>query len=434
VVDILYCEWLTGLWNYQGTILQKERQLPQKRSVLVYYCAEPNHLSHSEEYSMFRFSLPRVIRLAVFSTAMFLVPLAEAQTVTTLVPGPGPFDDALSLDADGNLFASQYYGGDITRIAPDGTMSNFAGGLLNPNGTTFDAEGNLYVAEAGGNRVWKLPPDSAPEVLVSGITNPTGVVFDGAGNLLIAQYSLSRITQRAPDGTLSTFMSGGNLNGPVGLQMDSEGNLYIGNFTDGKILKRTPAGAISIIGDVPGWLGFIALAGDAIYATGFQAHRIYRAPVDGSGMTIFAGTGIPGQQDGDVDTARFNGPNGIVASPDGSTLYVCDYNTRSIRVITGLSAASAVDEMPENPLDRLSAFPNPFNPRVTLRFDLATDGPTQLEIFDARGRRVGQIQEGFRTAGSHELVFDGSRLASGVYFARLITAAGNTTRKLILAK
>lgn len=383
---------------------------------------------------MFKLPTPHLVRLAVFSIALLLAHLGGAQTVTTLVPGPGDFDDALSLDAEGNLFASEYYGGDITRIAPDGTMSNFAGGLLNPNGTTFDSQGNLYVAEAGGNRVWKLPPDSAPEVLVSGITNPTGVVFDASGNLLIAQYSLSRIAIRAPDGTLSTFMTGGDLNGPVGLQMDPEGNLYIGNFNDGKILKRTPAGAISVIGDVPGWLGFIALAGDAIYATGYQAHRIYRAPVDGSGMTIFAGTGVAGQLDGDVATARFNGPNGIVASPDGSTLYVSDFHTRSIRVITGLIEVSAVTETPANPLDRLSAFPNPFNPRVTLRFELATEGPTRLEIFDPRGLRVARLQGGFRAAGAHELVFDGSRLASGVYFARLSTAAGYTSSKLILAK
>lgn len=70
------------------------------------------------------------------------------------------------------------------------------------------------------------------------------------------------------------------------------------------------------------------------------------------------------------------------------------------------------------------AFPNPFNPQTTLRFELAEAGRTRLEIFDTRGRRVRVLVDHDLPAGPHELNFDGTdergaALASGVYYLLL---------------
>lgn len=376
----------------------------------------------------------RIPVLILFLLMICALP-AAAQTVTTLVAGPGAFDDSLSLDALGNLYASYYYGGQVARITPAGTVSTFAASLSNPNGSTFDADGNLYIAEAGANRITKVTPAGVPSVFLTGITNPTGLVFDPEGNLFIAQYQLSRISKLDTSGVLSVFMSGGGLNGPVGLQMDDDGNLYIGNFTDGRVLKRTPAGAVSVIADLPGWLGFIALAGDAIYATGFQVHTIYRAPISGTGKTVFAGNGVAGQADGDVSVATFNGPNGIVASPDGDTLYVTDFNTRSVRVISGLAGVSSVAEC-ELPASgaQLGNHPNPFNPSTVLRYRVSMAGTVSLRVFDARGRQVAQLVDTHQESGPHEVRFDGKGLPSGVYFSRLEIGGVVVSAKMVLAK
>jgi len=71
-------------------------------------------------------------------------------------------------------------------------------------------------------------------------------------------------------------------------------------------------------------------------------------------------------------------------------------------------------------LDR--AFPNPCNPSVTLRFHLAAAVQTHLAVYDVLGRLVLVLVDGVRTAGEHEVHFDVSRLASGVYIYRLMAS------------
>ncbi len=359
---------------------------------------------------------------------------APAQTVTTVVSGPSYFDDGLTLGADGTIYASYYYGARVSKITPAGVVTALATGLVNPNGSAVDADGNVYVAEAGANRVTRIAPDGTTSQYGPTLPNPTGLVFDLDGSLLVAQYQGSRISRIATDGTLTTVMIGSPLNGPVGLQLDAAGNLYVGNFSDGRIIKRTPGGQVDVIGDLPGWLGFIALAGDAIYATGFQANRIYRAPIDGSGMTVFAGTGATGQADGDVSTATFDGPNGIVATADGTSLYITDFNTRSLRRIDGLTAASAVGEFPAALRLDMNASPNPFNPRTTIRYFLPDAGRVKLEIFDTRGRRVRTVVDAEQSAGDHQIDLGGDGLVSGIYLARLGYGGSVVTRKLSLVK
>ena len=378
---------------------------------------------------------PKHRHLFILMIGILFAGPAVSQTVSTLVTGPAAFDDALSLDAQGNLYASYYFGGVVSKISPDGTVTQFASGLLNPNGSTIGTDGNLYLAEAMGSRIWKFEPDGTASVFKLGLTNPSGVVFDLDGNLLVAQYQLSRITSIKPDGTTSVLMSGNGLNGPVGLQMDAEGNLYVGNFTDGRIFKRAPDGTVTQLADLPGWLGFMTLAGDALYATGFQVHRIYKVALDGSGATVFAGTGSPGNADGDIATASFNSPNGITASPDGNTLYITDYDSRSIRMISNISGVSAVapDDLPGQSI-HLQLHPNPFNPTTTIEYELAAAAYVSLKIFDARGREVANLVAEAQSTGPHHINFSGEGLPSGVYFSRLETEGEFITKKMVLAK
>lgn len=82
----------------------------------------------------------------------------------------------------------------------------------------------------------------------------------------------------------------------------------------------------------------------------------------------------------------------------------------------------------------LTAYPNPFNPTTTISFDLPKAMQAQLRIFDITGRTVTTLADEQFTAGAHQLRFDGSRLPSGVYFARLQTGSFSEARKLILLK
>ncbi len=75
--------------------------------------------------------------------------------------------------------------------------------------------------------------------------------------------------------------------------------------------------------------------------------------------------------------------------------------------------------------------PNPANPGTQLTFSLATPGHVTLAVHDLHGRRVRTLWDGSRSAGIHQVAWDGRAdrgdpLPSGVYVARL-SAAGETT-------
>ncbi|MBN2171800.1 MAG: S8 family serine peptidase [Candidatus Krumholzibacteriota bacterium] len=84
-------------------------------------------------------------------------------------------------------------------------------------------------------------------------------------------------------------------------------------------------------------------------------------------------------------------------------------------------------------------WPNPFNPKVTIRFDLAAPSPARLDVYDIRGRRVRILAAGELAAGPHELIWDGCDDAGraqpgGVYFARLEAGGARDACKLVLLK
>jgi hypothetical protein len=98
--------------------------------------------------------------------------------------------------------------------------------------------------------------------------------------------------------------------------------------------------------------------------------------------------------------------------------------------------ASAVSPQISIPLDSqlLSNYPNPFNPTTTLTFSLNQPAPISLNLYDIMGREVMSLYQGNMSAGFHQFSIDGSSLASGIYFARMVTPQSNSIRAINLVK
>jgi hypothetical protein len=85
-------------------------------------------------------------------------------------------------------------------------------------------------------------------------------------------------------------------------------------------------------------------------------------------------------------------------------------------------------------------YPNPFNPSTVIRYALPTDARVTMEVFDVLGRRVAELVNGQVVAGFHNVEFNASHLASGLYFYRMQSegrkdgATFTQTRKLMLLK
>ena len=94
--------------------------------------------------------------------------------------------------------------------------------------------------------------------------------------------------------------------------------------------------------------------------------------------------------------------------------------------------------------DLVQNYPNPFNPFTTIKYSIATVGVqhdvyVQLKIFDLLGNEITTLVDGLMVPGYYETEFDGSKYASGLYFAQLVVQSKETksfskTIKMLLAK
>ncbi|MBF8295565.1 MAG: Bacterial surface protein [Bacteroidetes bacterium] len=89
-----------------------------------------------------------------------------------------------------------------------------------------------------------------------------------------------------------------------------------------------------------------------------------------------------------------------------------------------------------------NAYPNPFNPSATIRFDLPQAAKVRLAVYDMLGREVAVLADEERPAGQHSVRFDAGKLSSGMYIFRLQAGDASTgsargftqTKKLMLMK
>ena len=92
----------------------------------------------------------------------------------------------------------------------------------------------------------------------------------------------------------------------------------------------------------------------------------------------------------------------------------------------------------------LQNYPNPFNPTTTIRYTIpsarsplpggARGGLVTLKVYDMLGREVATLVNENQKAGNYEVEFNGSNLASGIYFYRLKDGNYISTKKLVLLK
>ena len=79
-------------------------------------------------------------------------------------------------------------------------------------------------------------------------------------------------------------------------------------------------------------------------------------------------------------------------------------------------------------------YPNPFNPVTNITFALPTSSDVSLTVYDMAGRMVKTLVNGYVNAGSYDVTFDASNLASGVYFYQLNADNTNIVKKMVLMK
>jgi len=79
-------------------------------------------------------------------------------------------------------------------------------------------------------------------------------------------------------------------------------------------------------------------------------------------------------------------------------------------------------------------YPNPFNPTTIIRYSIPGRSHVALNVYNTLGQHVAALVDREEQPGVHEVTFDGSNVAGGIYFYRLQTDGYIQTRKLVLMR
>jgi hypothetical protein len=79
-------------------------------------------------------------------------------------------------------------------------------------------------------------------------------------------------------------------------------------------------------------------------------------------------------------------------------------------------------------------YPNPFNPNTTIKYTTPQNGPVTIKLFDVIGREIATLVNEVKEVGSYEVNVNASRLASGVYFYRMMAPNFVSVKKMIVMK
>jgi len=81
-----------------------------------------------------------------------------------------------------------------------------------------------------------------------------------------------------------------------------------------------------------------------------------------------------------------------------------------------------------------SVYPNPFNPEVTLEYQITQPGDVTLTVYDVAGREIEVLVDRFQPSGVWQVTWSGEKLAAGTYFAVLESNGVRDVQPLLLVK
>ncbi len=237
---------------------------------------------------------------------------------------------------------------------------------------------------------------------VARFADPVGIAVAADGRVYIADAANHCIRLRTPDGRVATVAgqpgepgmrdgTGGvaRLDSPSGITLGWEGSLLVADTGNHAVRRLMPDGRLVTLAGMAGEpgvtngpattarfdgpLGIVATPDHAIFVADSGNHSIRRIAPD-LAVTTYAGeNGDWGARDGPAGTARFNGPVGLALASDGS-LWVADSLNHAIRRI-------APDGIVTTAAGKLGEDGSSDGPAADARFGK----PAEL-AFDPRGR------------------------------------------------
>jgi hypothetical protein len=257
--------------------------------------------------------------------------------------------------------------------------------MSGPFGVYADAGGRLWVCEDGNNRALRFD-------------NAAAKANGAAANGVLGQPDFT--TNNAPNPTQNGTT---NIRGVFG---DGSGGIYLVEESNHRILYFAYAASLP---------------------NGANATNVL-------GQANFTSNAAPTPP----TASSFNFPNSMFIDNVANQVWVADAgNNRVLRFDMNAGPTTGLSAVPGQRPTAYSLsqnYPNPFNPTTSIRFRLPESGNVRLEVFDVLGKRVAVLVNEHMQAGSYQVPFNASALASGVYLYRLSAKDFSSVHKMMLLK
>jgi DNA-binding beta-propeller fold protein YncE len=265
---------------------------------------------------------------------------------------------AIAFDGKGNLYVADTGNHAIRRIAPDGNVTTIAGNgtagfadgkgaaarFNGPVGITVDDAGFVYVADTYNDRIRRIAPDGSVSTFAgagqpgqadgpaatAAFDTPTALAVGSDGTVYVADTGNDAIRKIGKDGIVSTLAAAAEserhpiLRRPVGLALARDGYLYVSASSGGRILQLDPSGAYHALNHA-----------DEALKSGY----------------------------GNDGTVRLYGPRGLALERDGSLVVADALAYRVHRLSASRSRDAAVAQAQPHEAPRKEPMPWPVSPQ-----------------------------------------------------------------------
>ncbi len=308
------------------------------------------------------------------------------------------------------------------------TWNPFSTGLTNQHIQELAVSNDYYFAAGWDGKIFRTPRLAANWVEITD-TAATGYCYDlfvsSVGDLY---YLFDEEIYKSTNNGDDWINVGNGVNGySFSITEHSNGNIFVG--TNEGIYRSTDAGnswTKDVSGLTDGALSLAIHSNGSIFAGGYNSTA--RSNDLGQTWSLFT-------------SGMFNCRITDLAFGTGDILFA---SAENMGVYRTTSAVTSVDENESGVVNNFSLkqnYPNPFNPTTKIRFTIPSVISNEernlnvgLKVFDILGNEVATLVNEFKSAGSYEIIFNASKLSSGVYFYKLTAGSFIETKKMILLK
>lgn len=353
-------------------------------------------------------------------------PVAPSATVTATASLP-----------NSTIFFSEYV---------EGTGFNKYIEIYNPTNTSVNMDNIAILAYHNGELITNTPTFTINlnGPLASGgtyvVAHTLATLWGGTANVVTGDLQFNGDDALVLVDTVTNKIY--DIFGSVGNDPGSRWRAYFGDSlrgteNQGFIRKSCVYKGIETNPALPGTFGFptLALEWDTTALNDVSDLGIHTFGIDytwmGTNGSFVAGDNIGasvdftvGQQGSSLLTAELTG--------------LCSFNDcgeigNQVEIIIGGARSMNVDQV-NAPAVSITTYPNPFSNTVNIAVNAEADGMVKIDVIDMFGKVVAVVANTNLTAGQHNFVFDGSVLQTGAYTARVISATGMQTLRLVKAK